>query len=95
MVSSDILEGIEVYKAITPNPERIPTTNYLKDIAKCVRKLWEEHGATLIGGVLKVRIRGSQVKVNADTGKNLGWIMPTKGLKNSTKPSHLKSVKND
>ena len=41
-----------------------------------MKRLWSENGAYQSGGVLVIDIDGSAVKVNADSGKNRGWLLP-------------------
>lgn len=46
------------------------------DLTHGLKRLWSENGAYQHDGVLVIVVDGAIVKVNADSGKNRGWLLP-------------------
>jgi predicted P-loop ATPase len=70
----------QIYEDVMPHNSRPPTERDLKTVGAAVKRLWRASGvAEMRGGQLVVKNAADRyVTVNAQSGKNRGWLLPDK-----------------
>ncbi len=63
--------------------DRYATALSLRETGYALSNLWRKHGAVEREGQLKIKTEQGWVKVNANSGKNMGWLLPPQRLDGS------------
>ena len=69
--ATDIWVGINGYHG-----SKKMTSKEQAELPQGLKRLWSENGAYEVDGKLVTDVDGAAVKVNADSGKNRGWLLP-------------------
>ena len=56
--------------------DRYATAISLRETGYALSNLWRNNGAVEREGQLKIKTEQGWVKVNANSGKNMGWLLP-------------------
>ncbi|NKX44878.1 VapE domain-containing protein [Roseicyclus persicicus] len=72
--------ALQIYEEVTPHNARRPVEKDLKTVGSTLKRLWSETGLVVMrDGQLMLRSKnGALVSVNAQSGKNRGWLLPPK-----------------